>query len=76
MESTKVAGVPLTIIKKVELMDQLKKAIKENRQLSLVAVNARKIVKTVRDAKMRMIMDSFDIRYADGTAVVKVWKFH
>ncbi len=71
MESTKVAGVPLTIIKKVELMDQLKKAIKENRQLSLVAVNARKIVKTVRDAKMRMIMDSFDIRYADGTAVVK-----
>lgn len=71
MQNTMVVGVPLTVIKKEELMAQLEKTIQENRQLSLAAVNARKIVRTVRDARMRMLMDGFDIRYADGMAVAK-----
>lgn len=71
MENTKVAGVPITVINKKELLNHIENTIREGRQLSLVAVNARKIVRTVQDTEMQLLMSSFDVFLADGTAVIR-----
>lgn len=71
MEKTYVLGVPLTMLDRKELMDTLKKAICEKRQLALVAINARKIIRTVHEPDMKELLSGFDIFLADGASVVR-----
>ncbi len=71
MEKTYVLGVPLTVLDRKELMDTLKKAICEKRQLALVAINARKIIRTVHEPDMKDLLSGFDIFLADGASVVR-----
>lgn len=68
---TYVLGVPLTVLDRKELMDTLKKAICEKRQLALVAINARKIIRTVHEPDMKDLLSGFDIFLADGASVVR-----
>lgn len=71
MRYTSVLGVPLSIIKKNDLLDLIKEAIRSKRQISLVAVNARKIVRTIHEPEMKKLMMGFDVFLADGASVVK-----
>lgn len=71
MKNTSVLGVPLSMIKRQELLQEIKSAIRQNRRLSVVAVNARKIVRTVHDPAMMRLMMGFDVFLADGSSVVK-----
>ena len=71
MKNTSVLGVPLSITDRQQLLGVIEDAIRMDRQISIVAINARKIVRTVRDPKMKSLIMRFDIFLADGSSVVK-----
>ena len=71
MRYTTVLGVPLSVIKKKDLLDLIGETIRSRRQISLVAVNARKIVRTVHEPEMKKLIMGFDVFLADGASVVK-----
>lgn len=71
MENIKVAGVPVTVISRKELLKHIGNTIRDGGQLSIVAVNARKIVRTVKDTEMKLLMNRFDVFLPDGTAVIR-----
>lgn len=71
MRNTSVLGVPLSMMRKEEMLAAMGEAIHSGDQLSVVAINARKIVRTVREPQMRQLILGFDLFLADGSAVVK-----
>lgn len=71
MKNTTVLGVPLSMIKRRELLETIEDTIRRNRCISLVAINARKIVRMVHEPDMKQIIMGFDIFLADGSSVVK-----
>ena len=71
MRYTTVLGVPLSVIKKKDLLDQIGETIRSRRQISLVAVNARKIVSTVHEPEMQNLIMGFDVFLSDGASVAK-----
>ncbi len=71
MDNTNVLGVPVSLIRKRQLLGVVKEAVRSGRQISIVAVNARKIVRTIHDPEMRRIIMGYDVFLADGLSVVK-----
>ena len=58
MKNTSVLGVPLSMIKRQELLRVIEDTILRDRQMAVVAINARKIVRAIHDPAMkRLIMD-------------------
>ena len=45
MKNTSVLGVPLSMVKRQELLREIEDTIRRGRQMAVVAVNARKIVR-------------------------------
>ena len=71
MRNTSVLGVPLSMMRKEEMLAAMGEAIRLGDQLSVVAINARKVVRAVREPQMRHLILGFDLFLADGSAVVK-----
>lgn len=71
MKNTSVLGVPLSLIKRQELLGEIEDAVRQNRRLSVVAVNARKIVRILHDPAVKRLMMGFDVFLADGLSVAK-----
>lgn len=71
MRNTSIAGVPLSMMRKEEMLIAMGEAIRSGNQLSVVAINARKVVRAVREPGMRQLILGFDLFLADGSAVVK-----
>ena len=71
MRNTSVLGVPLSMMRKEEMLTAMGEAIRLGDQLSVVAINARKVVRAVREPQMRHLILGFDLFLADGSAVVK-----
>lgn len=71
MKNTSVLGVPVSLIRRRELPEVIGEAISRGQRLTAVAVNARKIVRTVHCPEMRKLIMGFDIFLADGQSVVK-----
>lgn len=71
MKNTSVLGVPLSMTGQQQLLGEIEDAIRMRRQMSIVAINARKIVRTIRDPEMKRLIMGFDVFLADGSSVVK-----
>lgn len=71
MKEISVLGVRLSVTDKQEIRHAVSAAIREGTKLSLVAVNARKIVRAADHEEVRRLLDTFDIFLADGASVVK-----
>lgn len=71
MKNTSVLGVPLSMIKKDQLIGLIEDSIRRERQMSIVAINARKIIRSVREPEMMHLLMGFDVFLADGLSVVK-----
>lgn len=71
MKNTCVLGVPLSMINREQLLEMIEDTIRRNHRMSVVAINARKIVRTLRDPSMKSLIMGFDIFLADGSSVVK-----
>lgn len=71
MKNTSVLGVPLSMIKKDQLIGLIEDSIRRGRQMSIVAINARKIIRSVREPEMKHLLMGFDVFLADGQSVVK-----
>ncbi len=71
MKNTSVLGVPLSMISRQRLLGEIEDAIRRERRMTVVAVNARKIVRTLRDPAMKRLIMGFDVFLADGASVVK-----
>lgn len=71
MKNINVLGVPVSVIRKENLLKLIGDAIYMNRRLSIVAINARKVVRTVHDPSMRKLISGFDVFLADGLSIVK-----
>ena len=75
MKNTSVLEVPLSMVKRCELMEIIEETIRRDRRISAVAVNARKIVRTVHSPDMKRLITGFDVFLADGLSVVKAADF-
>lgn len=71
MKNTSVLGVPLSMIKKEQLLELVGETIRRGGRMSIVAVNARKIIRAVREPEMKHLLMGFDVFLADGSSVVK-----
>lgn len=71
MKNTSVLGVPLSMIKRQELLRVIEDTIRRDRQMAVVAINARKIVRTLHDPVVKRLIMGFDVFLADGSSVVK-----
>lgn len=71
MKETKVLGIPLTVIRKQELIKELERTIREKRQEAIAAVNARKIVRAFKEPDVEKLLQKFDVFLADGSSVVR-----
>lgn len=71
MKNTSVLGVPLSMVKRESFPEMIADAIRGRRRLSIVAINARKIVRAVREPEMRRLLMGFDVFLADGSSVVR-----
>lgn len=71
MKNTSVLGVPLSMINRERLLETIEDTIRRNRRMSVVAINARKIVRTLHDPSMKKLIMGFDVFLADGSSVVK-----
>lgn len=71
MKNTSVLGVPLSMIKRQELLRVIEDTILRDRQMAVVAINARKIVRAIHDPAMKRLIMRFDVFLADGSSVVK-----
>lgn len=71
MKNTSVLGVPVSMVKKDQLLEMIEDAIRRDRQMSIVAINARKIMRSVREPEMKRLLTCFDVFLADGSSVVK-----
>ena len=70
MKNTSVLGVPLSMIKRQQLLETIEDVIRTERMISIVAINARKIVRTIHDPAMKRLILGFDVFLADGASVV------
>mgnify|MGYP005785242407 CR=1 FL=1 len=70
MKNTSVLGVPLSMMKRQQLLETIEDAIRTERMMSIVAINARKIVRTIHDPSMKSLIMGFDVFLADGASVV------
>lgn len=71
MKNTSVLGVPLSMVKRESFPEMIADAIRGRRRLAIVAINARKIVRAVREPEMRRLLMGFDVFLADGSSVVR-----
>ncbi len=71
IKNTNVLGIPVSLLGKRQLLRIIEEAVRSGRQLTVVAVNARKIVRAVRDPAVKRLLLGFDIFLADGQSVVK-----
>ena len=71
MKNTSVLGVPLSMVKRESFPEMIADAIRGRRRLSIVAINASKIVRAVREPEMRRLLMGFDVFLADGSSVVR-----
>ena len=71
MKNTSVLGVPLSMVKKEYLLELIGKTIRKGGRMSIVAINARKILRAVREPEMKRLLMGFDVFLADGSSVVK-----
>ena len=71
MKNTSVLGVPLSMINRQKLLEEIEKVIRRDRQMTVVAINARKIVRTLHDPAMKRLLMGLDVFLADGSSVVK-----
>lgn len=71
MKNTSVLGVPLSMVKRDSFPEMIADAIRGRRRLAIVAINARKIVRAVREPEMRRLLMGFDVFLADGSSVVR-----
>lgn len=71
MKQTELAGIPVSITTKDELISEIKLAILEHRKLSLVAINARKVVRANEDQSVKHLITSFDIFLPDGSSIIQ-----
>lgn len=71
MKNTSVLGVPLSMVKRDSFPEKIADAIRGRRRLAIVAINARKIVRAVREPEMRRLLMGFDVFLADGSSVVR-----
>ena len=56
MKNTSVLGVPLSMVKRDSFPEMIADAIRGRRRLAIVAINARKIVRAVREPEMRRLL--------------------
>ena len=52
MKNTSVLGVPLSMINRQQLLGEIEDVIRRDRRMAVVAINARKIVRTLHDPAM------------------------
>ena len=71
MKNTSVLGVPLSMINRQQLLSVIEETIQLHRRISIVAINARKIVRIHRNPEMKRLIMGFDVFLADGSSVVK-----
>lgn len=71
MKNTSVLGVPLSMINRQQLLGEIEDVIRRDRRMAVVAINARKIVRTLHDPAMKRLIMGFDVFLADGSSVVK-----
>lgn len=71
MKNTSVLGIPISMIKHHELLEAIEDTIRYNRKMTVVAINARKIVRAIHDPAMKRLIMGFDVFLADGSSVVK-----
>jgi len=70
LETVKVLGIPITVTSKEELLHRIEKAILEHHQLTLVAINARKVIRMIDDQSIKDLIELFDVYIADGQSIV------
>lgn len=71
MKEISVLGVPVTSTTMEELSDIIAEHIKQNKKLTLTAINARKVVRSKENANIDKLLKQFDIHLADGTSIVR-----
>lgn len=70
MKNVRLLGIPITMTSTQEILDKISDVIQSQKKLSIVAINARKIIRALDDEKMKKTIESFDIYIADGKSVV------
>ena len=71
MKETTVLGIKVSVTTKEEVLSLVKDAIQSNRKLTLVAINACKVMRAKKDEKTARLLESFDVFLADGASIVK-----
>lgn len=71
MKTTSVLGVPLSMVDKNQLLQNVADCIQKEEMMTIVAINARKIVRVLHDPMFREQILRFHIFLADGASVAK-----
>ena len=71
MKNTSVLGVPISMINQRQLLKMIDDAVRSGQQMTIVAVNARKIVRAIHEPEMKRLLMGYDVFLADGLSVAR-----
>ncbi len=71
MKETTVLGIRVSVTTKEELLSLVKQCITQDKKLSFVAINARKVMRAKEQADMAKLLETFDVFLADGASIVR-----
>lgn len=70
MKEIKILDIPVTSTTMEELSEIIAEHIKQNKKLTLTAINARKVVRAKENKSIDNLLKQFDIHLADGASIV------
>ena len=70
MKETTVLGIRVSVTTKEELVAVVKQSITQDRKLTFVAINARKVMRAKEQKEMADLLRTFDVFLADGASIV------
>ncbi len=71
MKNTSVLGVPISMINQRQLLKMIDDTVRSGQQMTIVAVNARKIVRAIHEPEMKRLLMGYDVFLADGLSVAR-----